>query len=77
MKKSILIFGIFLAVISFTACTTDSENNEENLDLVQLQADVEEITTTATSGPWTITKFVDSGKNETSDFAGYGFSFNA
>ena len=77
MKKSILNIGLFLAAISFTACTTDSDNNDENFDLVQLQADVEEITTTATSGWWTITKFVDSGKNETSDFAGYGFSFNA
>ena len=77
MKKSILSIGIFTAVISFTACTTDSENNDDNLNLVQLQADVEEISTTAISGPWTITNFVDSGKNETSDFAGYGFSFNA
>lgn len=77
MKKSILRIGLVMAVVSFTACTTDSENNDDNLNLVQLQADVEEITNTATSGPWTITKYVDSGKNETSDFAGYGFSFNA
>ncbi|APY09674.1 hypothetical protein BWZ20_11010 [Winogradskyella sp. J14-2] len=29
------------------------------------------------SGTWTITNFVDSGQNETSDFNGYGFTFNA
>lgn len=75
MKKNIIYLGIFLAVVSFTACTTDGENNE-NTDFARLQADVEEITNTATTGPWTITNFVDSGKNETADFTGYGFSFN-
>ena len=76
MKRHILNFGIFLAVISFAACTDDNENNDID-NFAQLQADVEEISNTATAGPWTITNFVDSGKNETSDFAGYGFSFNA
>ncbi|MCX2720333.1 hypothetical protein [Lentiprolixibacter aurantiacus] len=77
MKKNILSLGIFLALISFTACTTESESNNEDLDLARLQADVAEITNMATTGPWTITNFVDSGKNETGDFSGYGFSFNA
>ena len=58
-----------------TSCTTDGEN-DEMANLAQLQADVEEITNTATSDTWTVTNFVDSGKNETANFDGYGFSFN-
>lgn len=75
MKKYILNLGILVAVLLIAACTTDSEN-EDMANLAQLQADVEEITNTAILGPWTITSFVDSDKNETSDFMGYGFTFN-
>ena len=76
MKKYILSLGILAAVLGVTSCSTESDG--ENMDnLAQLQADVEEITNTATSDTWTITNFVDSGKNETTNFTGYGFSFNA
>lgn len=75
MKKNIFKIAIVSLVVLTAACTTDSEN-EDIANLAQLQADVEEITNTAMTGPWSITNFVDSGKNETADFEGYGFSFN-
>ncbi|MBC31832.1 MAG: hypothetical protein CMH48_13440 [Muricauda sp.] len=75
MKKNIFKPAFVSLLLLATACTTDSESDEMP-NLAQLQADVEEITNTATTGPWIITNFVDSGKNETADFEGYGFSFN-
>ncbi|MGW9685953.1 hypothetical protein [Flagellimonas sp. 2504JD1-5] len=75
MKKYILNLGILMLALWATSCTTDGENDEA-ANLAQLHADVEEITNAATSDTWTITNFVDSGKNETANFDGYGFSFN-
>lgn len=75
MKKNILNSGIFVALLLTMACSNDNEN-DEIANLAQLQADVEEITNTAMTGPWFITNFVDSDKNETTNFNGYGFSFN-
>lgn len=75
MNKNIFKLAFVSLVLLTTACTTDSESDEMP-NLAQLQADVEEITNTAMAGPWSITNFVDSGKNETADFEGYGFSFN-
>ncbi|MCL6266577.1 hypothetical protein [Flagellimonas myxillae] len=75
MKKYIFkLTFVSLAALAI-ACTNDSES-DEMANLAQLQADVEEISNAAMAGPWTITNFVDSGTNETSDFEGYGFSFN-
>lgn len=75
MKKNIFRLVYVALALFVTACTNDSESNDM-VDMAQLQADVEEITNTALTGPWIITNFVDSGKNETADFEGYGFSFN-
>lgn len=35
-----------------------------------------QISDTLTSGTWTISKYIDNGDNETSDFTGYTFNFN-
>jgi hypothetical protein len=75
MKKYIFKLAFVSLAVLAVACTNDSES-DEMANLAQLQADVEEITNAAMAGPWTITNFVDSGTNETSDFEGYGFSFN-
>ena len=75
MKKNILNSGIFSALLLIMSCSSESEN-DEIANMAQLQVDVEEITNTAMTGPWVITNFVDSDKNETTNFAGYGFSFN-
>jgi hypothetical protein len=74
MKKNILIYGLLMVAVLFTACTTDTDDKN---DFANLQADIETITNTVTTGPWTITNFIDSGQNETGNFTGYGFSFNS
>jgi len=75
MKQNILKIGVLAATLFITACTSDSDNDAVS-NLAQLQADAEELTQTVESGTWTITNFVDDGEDETSDFAGYDFTFN-
>ena len=77
MKKNVLILGFLTIVLTFTACTKDSDNVDDNIDLARLQADIEVMTNDVTSGSWIITNFIDSDKNETANFTGYGFSFNS
>ncbi|MBT8283646.1 MAG: hypothetical protein KJO86_07935 [Muriicola sp.] len=38
---------------------------------------VEAVSNLVVSGSWTITNYVDSGTDETSDYSGYSFTFNA
>ncbi|MCM4152822.1 hypothetical protein DHD05_14595 [Arenibacter sp. N53] len=74
MKKNIFIYGLLLVSVLFTGCTKDADDNN---NFAQLRADIETITNNVTVGSWTITNFIDSGKNETGNFTGYGFSFNS
>ncbi len=73
MKKLNLIYGIvfiFLISFSITSCSSDDDNDNSNSTF---QETVENNTQT---GTWRITKFIDSGIDETSDFSGYNFTFN-
>ncbi|MBR9913390.1 MAG: hypothetical protein GYB32_00970 [Algicola sp.] len=54
-------------------CSNDDDDGNPNNNSQQIV----QIETTAESGTWRITNFNDSGQNETSDFNGYNFSFNA
>lgn len=74
MKKKLFIYGLVMVAVQFTACTKDAD---DSINFANLQADVEVITNNITKGSWIITNFIDSGKNETGDFTGYGFSFNS
>ncbi|TMM57874.1 hypothetical protein FEE95_00120 [Maribacter algarum] len=74
MKKNILIYGLGMVTLFFSACTIDADDGN---NFANLQADIETITNNVSTGSWVITNFIDSGKNETGDFTGYGFSFNA
>jgi len=76
MKKNVLFVGFLMIALAFTACTNDNDNADDNIDLARLQADIEVMTNDVTSGTWVITNFIDSDKNETANFTGYGFSFN-
>ncbi|NNE02077.1 MAG: hypothetical protein HKN52_02840 [Eudoraea sp.] len=38
---------------------------------------VQAVSNLVVSGTWSITNYVDSGTDETNDYAGYSFSFNA
>ncbi len=63
-----------MVAVIFTACIKDAHDSN---NFANLQADIESITNNVTTGTWSITNFIDSGKNETGDFMGYGFSFNS
>jgi len=74
MKKG-LFYSASLALsfmLILSSCSSDDDGNSPSNDLqqiAQIENDVE-------SGTWRITNFIDSGQNETSDFAGYDFTFN-
>ena len=62
---------IILLFLSFG--TTSCSDNEEGVpDLPSMQ----EIEDAMVSGNWRITKFIDSGNDETNHFSGYDFVFN-
>jgi hypothetical protein len=74
MKKLNLINCIlfnFLICFSITSCSSDDDNNNPNNTLK------ETIENDTQSGTWRITKFIDSGIEETSDFSGYNFTFKS
>lgn len=60
-----------LTLLVFTSCTENDEN------LIDNTAQIQEIVDAFISGSWRITNFNDSGQDETSDFAGYDFTFSA
>ncbi len=60
-----------LFATTFLACSKDDDGNSNSS--AQNSADlVEQI---AEDGSWRITRFVDSGQDETNDFTGYTFQF--
>jgi hypothetical protein len=65
MKKAIS-FSLLVLVVSFVSCSTAGTN----ADIVTQTSQV------VTSGSWRVSLFTDSGNNETTDFAGYAFSFS-
>lgn len=68
-----LLLLVSLSLMS-TSCSTDDDDDGGSNDN---SAQIAQIENTAESGTWRITNFIDSGQNETSDFAGYDFSFNS
>lgn len=72
MKNNILIQTMALLVFVFLSCEKDDDTSSTNN-----QIEIQQVTNLVTSGAWRITSFIDSGSDETNDFNGYGFSFNA
>jgi hypothetical protein len=68
-KLRISILAFLVAIFSFTSCSKD-DNNPSNNTPTTVKNNVQ-------SGTWRITKFIDSGVDETSDFAGYNFTFKS
>lgn len=56
----------------FLSCEKDDDTASTNN-----QVEIQQLTNLITTGAWRITSFIDSGSDETNDFNGYGFSFNA
>ncbi len=66
--KMIAVLGI---LIFLTSC--DKDNADDN----GIAADKTEIEAAVKSGEWHITYYFDSDKDETNDYVGYVFTFNA
>lgn len=57
-----------LLTLFLISCTADDKTNKSQKQ--------DEIENTVQSGQWIVQRFIDSGNNETADFACYSFSFN-
>ena len=60
------LFALLLYVL-LTSCSSD---NDSNTIPDSIEANIQ-------SGTWKITKFIDSGIDETNDFTGYNFTFDS
>jgi hypothetical protein len=65
MKTTVKLFLIALT-ISLVSCSKSNDTNPSSTNK-----------TDQVSGNWTVTYYLDSGKDETSDFSGYTFEFNS
>ena len=68
MKRLFLIPGLFCLFMLNVASMCSSDDNSSSTDPAP-------VINTAAQGTWRISSYVDSGNNETSNFAGYNFTF--
>ncbi len=66
-KKVTTLLAAFFFVLFLTGCTNDDDGPSNSIQN-QIESNVQ-------NGTWRITKFIDSDKDETNDFAGYNFTF--
>jgi len=74
MKKKFiypLLTLLSFSLMSSTCSSDDDMNSNNNSQTIQ------EIETLVQSDAWIITNYIDSGQDETSNFSGYSFSFEA
>lgn len=72
MKSTLAKILPFLFVAFLFSCqTTDDDSTEIS------SVNIEEIRAIATSGTWMVAKYEEDGIDETSNFSGYGFSFDS
>ena len=65
----ITIIALLVGLISFTSCTKDNVNPSGTTQ--------DSIISVVQTGTWRISKFIDSGTDETNHFTGYIFTFNS
>jgi len=72
MKTSILKTVLSLVIVfTISSCSSDDDSTNDS------NSNQDEVENTVESGTWRITKFIDSGDDETSDYNGYTFTFNS
>ena len=71
MKKKVILAMLASSVFFITSCSSDDNGGSTN------NPTVNEIVQTISTGTWRVTSYVDSGNDETNDFAGYNFTFTA
>ena len=68
MKIRILI--CLTSLISIVSCTNKNDDTPNNTTQTTVKTNVQ-------NGTWRITKFIDSGTEETNHFTGFNFTFNS
>ncbi|MGJ8666627.1 MAG: hypothetical protein ACSHW7_09695 [Patiriisocius sp.] len=76
MNNLILKASVFLIIFTGTLVSCGDDDNSNN-DTTPNQTSADQTTAIAQTGTWRITYFFDSDTDETSDFAGINFTFNA
>ena len=69
MKKIFFAALIMTTVFLTFSCSSDDDGNSTNNNSIS------EVVNTMNSGTWRVTKYIDSGNDETTDFSGYNFTF--
>lgn len=71
MKKLFLnSFYLFSFILIFSSCSSDDDNSTTS----SIQTDIENSIQVSN---WRVTKFIDSGDDETNNYNGYSFTFNS
>ncbi len=68
MKTKFLLFNLTSLLLCFLLISSCTQ--EDDTQLINTQSNLSD-------GTWKITKFIDSGEDETSDFSGYTFTFKS
>ena len=72
--KTKFIYAMLLMLYFSLMSTTCSD---DDMIIIDNTEEINNIKNTVTSENWQITSFIDSGVDETNDYAGYNFNFNA
>jgi hypothetical protein len=72
MKYFPIALTMLISLSGLFTMTSCSNSNDDSADLQQTVVE-----NTVQSGQWRITSFIDSGKDETSDFSGFSFNFES
>lgn len=67
VRLTSILVGLFILPV-LISCSDDDSPKEISKDQIQ---------TIVQNGTWRITRFIDSGVDETNDFSGYNFTFNS
>ncbi len=70
--KNNLIKGL-IVLFSMSLMSSTCSNDDDGIN----NTDVSQLVDIAQNGTWRISSYIDSGQDETSDFAGFNFTFNS
>lgn len=69
MKAFKIMFAMVFTSLILSSCKND-DDSPKNITQTTVQTNLQ-------SGTWRVTKFIDSGDDETNHFVGYNFTFNS
>jgi hypothetical protein len=75
MKNGFFYSLLLMLSFSLMSSSCSSDDNDENPN--DNSTEIAQIENSAAVGTWIILSYVDSGQDETNDFAGYNFTFAA